>query len=549
MGGLFRKSLLFFLSIFLVVGGILVYSKGGGRGEEPQYRLAKVQRGSIVSSVSCTGALSAVVTVKVGSQVSGQIMELPADFNSQVSKDQVIARIDPENFKAKVLQSEAELAVSRANVSIKRAAIERARAELVNSREALGAAKAQTEKARIALADAKRDLNRKKKLHKNKIISESEIDRTRAVHDQALAQLEAAKADERARISFVSARVAALKMAEAEVVYAKAQVKQRGAALQSSKVSLNHTIIRSPVDGVVIERNVDIGQTVAASLQAPTLFTIAQDLREMQVETDIDEADIGQIQEGQRATFTVDAFPGKEFVGSIQQIRKAPKTLQNVVTYTVVISAENSDLHLLPGMTANVKVVVGERTQALRIPNAALRFRPAGQGETSKGAGGAPVATGPAKGGPRSGEDLIKRLDKGLSLSGDQKEQMRALFAEVRKKIMAMRRGGARRDEIGPEVKRLREQNRIKIMRILTPEQREKFKKLRSARIANPLTPGRVWVLGAGGKPEPVDVVAGMSDGSFTEIVRGDLEPGQQVILGTVQPSGRRKSSGRRFGF
>ena len=548
MAGLFRKSLLSFPGIFLVVG-ILVFTTGGSKGDELQYRLAKVQQGSIVSSVSCTGALGAVVTVKVGSQVSGQIMEMLADFNSQVRKDQVIARIDPENFKARVLQSEAELAVSRANVSIKRAAIERARADLENSRQALVASKAQTEKARVALADAKRDLNRKKKLHQNKIISESEIDRARAVHDQALAQLEAAKADEGARVSFVSSKEAGLKMAVAEVDYARAQVKQREAALQNSKVDLNHTIIRSPVDGVVIERNVDIGQTVAASLQAPTLFTIAQDLREMQVETDIDEADIGQIQEGQKATFTVDAFPGKEFVGSIQQIRKAPKTLQNVVTYTVVISAGNPDLHLLPGMTANVKVVVGERTQALKIPNAALRFRPAGQGETSKGAGGAPMATGPAKGGPRSGEDLIKRLDKGLSLSDDQKDQIRALFAEIRKKVMAMRRAGAGGNEIGPEVKRLREQNRIKIMRILTPEQREKFQKLRSARIANPLTPGRVWVLGAGGKPEPVDVVAGISDGSFTEIVRGDLEPGQQVILGTAQPSGSKKSGGRRFGF
>lgn len=548
MGGFFRKGLPF-SSAILLLGGILLLSRGDGRGEESEYRLAKVERGPIVSAVSCTGALSAVVTVEVGSQVSGQIMEMLADFNSQVSKGQVIARIDPENFKARVLQSEAELAVALASVSIKRAAIERARAEVENSREALGAAKAQTEKARVALADAQRDLNRKKKLHKNRIISESEIDRARAVHDQAEAQLDAAKADERARVSFVSSMEAALKMAIAEVEYARAQVKQREAALQNSMVDLDHTIIRSPVDGVVIERNVDIGQTVAASLQAPTLFTIAQDLRKMQVETDIDEADIGQIQEGQKATFTVDAFPGKEFVGSIQQIRKAPKTLQNVVTYTVVISAENPDLHLLPGMTANVKVVVGERTQALRVPNAALRFRPAGQVESSKGVGDAPESAGPARGGPRSGEDLINRLDKGLSLGEDQKEQIRALFAEVRKKVMAMRGAGAGPNEIGPEVQRLREQNRIKIMRILTPEQREKFQKLRSARIASPLTPGRVWVLGEGGKPDPVDVVSGISDGSFTEIVRGDLQPGQEVILGIVQTSGKRKSGGRRFGF
>jgi len=532
-----------------MVGAIFAFSMGGSRGEEPQYRVSKAEEGSIASSVSCTGALGAVVTVSVGSQVSGQIMELLADYNSQVGKGQVIARIDPENFKARVLQSEAELAVARASVSIKRAAIERGKAELVNAREALEAARAQTEKARVALADAKRDLERKRTLHKNKIISESEIDRARAVHDQALAQLDAAGADQRAMASVVGSREAALKMAEAEVEYALAQVKQKEAALQNSRIDLDHTIIRSPVNGVVIERSVDIGQTVAASLQAPTLFTIAQDLRQMQVEADIDEADIGQVQPGQRATFTVDAFPEKEFPGQIQQIRKAPQTVQNVVTYTVVISADNPDLQLLPGMTANITVVIEERDRALKVPNAALRFRPEGKAKETKGAGGQQGSPGAGPGGRVSAEELIQRLDERLSLSDEQKEQIRGIMAEVRRKVMAMRQAGSPPEEIRSEVKRLREQNREKIMRVLTPEQREKFRRMGAARAANPVKPGRVWVLGPDGRPAPVDVFTGITDGSFTEIVRGDLKPGQGVITGYLDAAEHRKSGGRRFGF
>jgi HlyD family secretion protein len=358
-----RKRTLFIVVVLILIAAILAYTYANRNGNRPTYRLARLEQGPIISTVSSTGTLTPVTTVQVGSQVSGQIKELSADFNSEVHEGQVIARIDPENFEARVRQADAELAVARANVAIQRADVERTRAELENAYAALAAAKAQTEKARVVLVHAKRDLDRKRALHQQAIISKSQIDDAVAAHDQEHAQFSAAEAQEQAQTSIVLSRKAQLKMSQAQVEHALAQVKQREAALHNSKIDLEHTVIRSPLDGVVIQRNVDIGQTVAASLQAPTLFTIAQDLRNMQVDTNVDEADIGRIQVGQRVTFTVDAFPGREFIGQVEQIRKASQTIQNVVTYTVVVSAENQDQHLLPGMTANVKLVIDERQQ------------------------------------------------------------------------------------------------------------------------------------------------------------------------------------------
>ena len=550
MGRLFsnlKKKLPVFLFVVFAVG-LLFYIIKDSDGEKPKYRLIKAEEGSIVSTVSCTGALGAVITVKVGSQVSGQIKELLADFNSEVEKGEVIARIDPENFQARLRQSEAELAVARANVTIKRAAVKRSRAELQNARNAYASAQAQTEKFRVSLADARRDYDRKKKLHKGSIISESEKDKAEAAYDQAQAQLNSAEAEEKATASFVVSKEAALRMAEAEVQYALAQVNHREAAVQNSKVDLGHTIIRSPVDGVVIERNVDMGQTVAASLQAPTLFTIAQDLRKMQVETDIDEADIGRIHEGQQATFTVDAFADREFGGRVEQIRKAPQTLQNVVTYTVIISAENSALLLLPGMTANVKVVVDERKQVLKVPNAALRFRPSKEANTKESTENWKIS-GPIKRKRVSGEEIIHRLDAELKLNKEQKEQIRILFGEMRDRITRMRRQGAGPDELRAEFQRLRERNKTAVLGILTPEQREKYKRLLGARAATPRQRGQIWVIGPDGKPSSVDVITGISDGSHTEILRGDLRPGQEVIVGTVLSSGRLSGGSKRFGF
>jgi len=545
-----RRLILLVAMAVAVSVAIILYFYVGSDGNLPSFRLTQVESGPIISTISSTGTVTPVTTVQVGSQLSGQIRELYVDFNSKVEQGQVIARIDPENFEVRVRQADAELAVARANVAIQRAAVERTQAELENAYAALAATKAQTEKARVVLVHAKRDLDRKRALHQQAIISKSQIDDAVAAHDQAHAQLIAAEAQEQAQASIVLSRKAQVKMSQAQVEHALAQVKQREAALHNSKIDLEHTVIRSPLDGLVIQRNVDIGQTVAASLQAPTLFTIAQDLRNMQVDTNVDEADIGRIQVGQRVTFTVDAFPGREFIGQVEQIRKAPQTIQNVVTYTVVVTAENKDQHLLPGMTANVQLVIDERKAALKVSNAALRFRPS-SAKTDKVAGTSSVAKGRLSSG-RIGRqaERLKRLKEMLGLNKDQQARVHAIFAEQRDRIIALRRQGVAPDDIRTEVKRMWKQSSSAISAILTPEQREKFLRMATSRAANPVRRGRVWVLDMDGKAMPVDIITGISDGSFTEIVRGDLKAGQKIIAGMSQPRRRSPGSGmRRFGF
>ena len=545
-----RRLILLVAMAVAVSVAIILYFYVGSDGNLPSFRLTQVESGPIISTVSSTGTVTPVTTVQVGSQLSGQIRELYVDFNSKVEQGQVIARIDPENFEVRVRQADAELAVARANVAIQRAAVERTQAELENAYAALAATKAQTEKARVVLVHAKRDLDRKRALHQQAIISNSQIDDAVAAHDQAHAQLIAAEAQEQAQASIVLSRKAQVKMSQAQVEHALAQVKQREAALHNSKIDLEHTVIRSPLDGLVIQRNVDIGQTVAASLQAPTLFTIAQDLRNMQVDTNVDEADIGRIQVGQRVTFTVDAFPGREFIGQVKQIRKAPQTIQNVVTYTVVVTAENQDQHLLPGMTANVQLVIDERQAVLKVSNAALRFRPS-NAETDKVADTSSVDRGRiSSGGTGQQAERLKRLNEVLGLNKDQQAQVRAIFAEQRERIIALRRQGVALDEIRTEVKRMWKQSSSAISAILTPEQREKFRKIATSRTANPVKRGRVWLLDKNRTPVPVDIITGISDGSFTEIVRGDLKTGQKIIAGMSQHERRSSGGGlRRFGF
>jgi HlyD family secretion protein len=372
-----RQRVLSFLLVVVVgAGATWAYLYVQGRGGTPKHRFAKVERGPLTATVSATGNMNAVITVQVGSQVSGMIKELFADFNTRVKKNQLIARIDPELFETKVNQARAELESAQAAVLNQQANVERARAEVENSRAALAGGRAQTAKAQVAVLDAKRDLDRKSDLFRRELIARSEKDSAQAAHDSAVAQWEATRAQEQALASTIRSVEAQLKVAEAQLQAAQAQVRQRRAALAQTQVDLDHTMIRAPVDGVVVSRTVDVGQTVAASLQAPILFTIAQDLTQMQVDTNVDEADIGRIRLGQRATFSVDSFPGQSFSGEVTQIRKAPQVVQNVVTYIVVIAVQNPEGKLLPGMTANVRVVVDHKPSVLKIPNAALRFRP-----------------------------------------------------------------------------------------------------------------------------------------------------------------------------
>jgi HlyD family secretion protein len=328
------------LAILLV--GFTYYLKNRGNGEK--YITAQVTRGNISEVVTATGTLSAVITVQVGSQVTGLIKSLYADFNSEVKKGQLIAQIDPDPFQAKVDQAKANLNASKASVAT---------------------AQANLEKDKANLKQAEINLKRENELFKKGIVAANDRDVAQATYDSAFAQV---KAD------------------EASYKNALANVDQQKANLESTELDLSHTRIVSPVDGIVISRNVDVGQTVAASLQAPTLFVIAKDLTKMQIDTNVVEADIGKARVGQKASFTVDAYPNKKFTGKVIQVRNQPNTVQNVVTYDAVIGVENPDLELKPGMTANVSILTAYRDNALRVPNAAFRFHPEfdGKKETSK---------------------------------------------------------------------------------------------------------------------------------------------------------------------
>lgn len=306
--------------LIVVVLGIAAFIFLKNKENGLKYRAEKITKGDIETTVTATGTVNAVTTVLVGTQVSGTIKYIYVDFNSPVKKGQLLAMIDPATFEAQVDQARANLLSAKANL----------------------------EKAEAALVDAKRTFDRNKQLFSKNLIARSDVDTVETNYE----------------------------MSKAQVSAAKSQIAQTEAALKNAQTNLGYTRILSPVDGVVISRNVDVGQTVAASFQTPTLFTIAQDLTKMQINTNVDEADIGKVSIGYDVGFTVDAYPDITFKGRVWQVRNAPITIQNVVTYDVVIKVDNPELKLKPGMTANVSIIVSTKKDVLKIPNAALRFRP-----------------------------------------------------------------------------------------------------------------------------------------------------------------------------
>lgn len=314
-----RKIIVSIIGILIIaaLAAFFLFKNKGNDGKA--FRTAKIGRGDIEATVTATGTVNAVTTVLVGTQVSGTIKNIYVDFNSPVKKDQLIALIDPATFEAQVDQAKANLLSAGANL----------------------------EKAEAALADAKRTKDRNNDLFSRNLVARSDLDTSETVYETAKAQ----------------------------VGVAKAQLAQAEAALTMAEINLKYTKIVSPVDGIVVSRNVDIGQTVAASFQTPTLFSIAQDLTKMQIDSNTAEADIGKIKVDQPVEFTVDAYPDITFKGRVSEIRNAPITVQNVVTYDVVIKVDNSELKLKPGMTANVSIIVTSKKDIVRIPNAALRFR------------------------------------------------------------------------------------------------------------------------------------------------------------------------------
>jgi HlyD family secretion protein len=417
----------------LATAGVGVWRWRAAHRKPPvDFETATVDRGRLVARVTATGTLSALVTVQVGTQVSGTVQKLLVDFNSPVKKGQLIAKIDPQLFQAALEQAKANYAAAAGNVA----------------------------KAEAQERDAGRQFERQKNLLDRKLIAQADYDTSEAN----------------------------LEVARGQTAAARGSLAQAKAALSQAQVNLSMTSILSPTDGTVISRSVDVGQTVAASLSAPTLFVIAKDLREMQVDTSVAEADVGRLSPGMPATFTVDAFPGERFKGKVRQIRNAPQTVQNVVTYDAVIDVDNPDLKLRPGMTANVTFVAAEKDDVLRVPNAAMRFRPAPEifaalgmpapaaardsGARPRGTA-APGAGGP---GPGSGSPAGGGAPRGGGAAGSWRPH-----------------AGAGRGD-GPSDKRT------------------------------------VWVL-RDGRPQVVPIRIGMSDGSTTEVAEGDLHEGDSLIL------------------
>jgi len=437
-----------------------------------------IDMGDITRIVATSGSVRPLITVEVGSQVSGQIKEILVDFNTEVNKDQLLAIIDPQSFESRVLQSTADFRVANSNVIVQQANIDRANANL--------------RRARL-------EYERAEPLTKKGTLSVSEL-------DTALAAFDSAKAD--------------LTMAEAQLQNALAARDQREASLKSAEIDLERTKIRSPIDGVVIERAVDQGQTVAASLSSPVLFRIAQDLTEIQLEANVDEADIGNVNEGNEVTFTVDAFPDSEFSGRVNQVRLAPNETNNVVTYTVIIVARNPGRKLLPGMTAIVEIVTGKSENVLRVSNEAIRFKPAADSKLAK-----KVAA--SQGGPRGGPNM-EQLKVTLALDD---ATTRLIDSEL-KEVMAGMRSQFQSLGAGEDRSAIREQMSQRMAAVfrkhLAPEQFEQYQQSRQQ--ASETRSGQLWVQAEDGGINPVTVRFGISDDKYTQVFGKNVKQGTVVV-------------------
>ncbi|MEO8160025.1 MAG: efflux RND transporter periplasmic adaptor subunit [Arenimonas sp.] len=492
------------------------------RGEDAAgaYRTEPVERGEIRTAISATGTLSATTTVDVGTQVSGTLQSVEVDFNDTVKAGQVIARLDPSTLQARLDQASAALASSRASVG----------------------------EAQATAKNAEADYARKAALSAKQLIARTDADLSLAARDQA-----------RARIAS-----------------ANAQVRQQQAIVSSAQLDLEKSVIRSPVDGVVLERAVEPGQTVAASLQTPVLFKIAGDLSNMEIVLAIDEADIGQVREGQTARFTVDAFPERNFSGRVKQVRLAATNTANVITYPVVVEVENPGQVLLPGMTANAEIEISRKANVLSVPNAALRFRPVDESSAASGPPGMTPNRNPAAGASRAGAaatgmaESLAGIAATLKLDASQQAAFDAAQAKLRERSERMRaqatssggaqpaagagiagvgggrnqggaQGGGRSGQGSGGDRAARQGERMKqnfadFHAALSPAQQQQ----RDAALAA-LTSGKrapIYRL-VGGKPEQLVVRVGASDGTRTELLGAELKEGEQVIVGSARPDAK----------
>jgi HlyD family secretion protein len=511
----------------VAVVGALGFYFWGNQASAAEYMTTRVERGNLRNTVTATGTLQAVTTVQVGSQASGTISALYADFNSVVKKGQVIAQLDPAVTKAQVDQSAANLQQARASLVNARAGVTSARAGVTDARAKAAAANstAQGEQAGVASAranlavlkaqmnDAESFLHQQEALVKEGVIAQRDLETAQtaflsaqAKYNQGEAQLNQAMVSQQSASSngIVQGQAqlqnsqAVVQQSQAQVVQAEAQVKQAEAALELAKVNLAHTTITSPIDGVVVSRDVNVGQTVAASLSAPTLFTIANDLTQMQVIANIDQADIGLVEQAKSVKFGVDAFPGKEYDGKIQQMRLNPVSNQNVVTYNVVIDVSNPQQQLKPGMTANLTITIDERNNVLKVPNAALRFSPPDTQRSGSGQRGAGNGNGGGRNrGQNAGQQSGSTGADGANAGGQAGAQQ-----------------GSGRNFASASAPVLAGQTRV------------------------------VWVLDQNKNLNRRRITIGLTDGVSTEVVDGDLKEGELVVTGqTISGADRPQNS------
>ncbi|WP_407025746.1 efflux RND transporter periplasmic adaptor subunit [Roseococcus sp. DSY-14] len=486
-----------------------------GEAGAPRLRTAEADRGAITAVVSATGTVNPVTSVIVGSQLSGQIREVLADWNTRVTAGQPLVRLDTQQLEATRAAGLADLQSARAAIAVAQAQAEKANADAVQSRAALDAARAGVAQAEAQLRDAEFESRRTEELRRSGVGAVRDAARAGFTAEGARANL----LNERAQLAQAEANVlgaeAAARTAAAQVEAARAQAEQRAAVIRQTEVSLGFATIRSPIDGIVVARSVDQGQTVAASLASPTLFTIAANLDEMEVWATVDEADIGRIRPGQAVAFTVAAHPQANLRGTVKETRLTPATVNNVVTYTVVVTAPNSEGRMLPGMTATLRVVTDERRDALRVPNAALRWRPAGTGAAANAAADNPLA------------NALREME---DLTPAQRQEVDAALAEMRERMAALpQEVEARRQAV--QTARQRLQSRLNA--VLTPDQRARMASARGGgRGQQAGTPGTVWVLEGDGPPRAVAVRTGLSDGNVTEILSGEVQPGMRLVVG-----------------
>lgn len=484
-----RFSALFRCTLPVLI--LLLAACGGPDGKSTGYRTAKLDRGTVAVSISATGTLRALSTVDVGTQVSGQVLAVEVDFNDHVRAGQVIARIDPANFETRLTQSQADLTSARASLT----------------------------EAQTALRLAEAELKRKSDLAGRKLVAASELDVAQAARDQAAAR----------------------------VGSARASVAQRTAAVADAKLDVDYTVIKSPVDGVILLRSVEPGQTVAASFQTPVLFRIAEDLTRMQIDLSIDEADVGQVREGLPVRFSVDAYPNRSFDGVVHQIRLSATAVASVVTYPVVVEVANPDGKLLPGMTANAEIQIASRSDALRVPNAALRFKPEGI---------AAPATGGMMGGGGAMFDELRKIAATLDITAEQQglldgvlDGMRQRFEQRRQAMAAAGTQNGGQGASGPQsptaaasgpTAEMRERMRKMFSDAMAPfrdsldaSQRQRWDaELELLSNARRVT---LWLL-KDGKPVAAGVRAGVSDGTHTEVIGGGMTEGTEVIVGAGTP-------------